>query len=130
LTAATSGRASSRCLSPTGHRWDRVPGATLLGDAVHLTAPNGEGVNLTAPNGEGVNLTAPNGEGVNLAMLDGVELGEALAAHPDAIETALTQYEQVMFSRSAEAVTEWMAGIDSAHNTAQGLIDWFTEKGQ
>ncbi|MFF9113519.1 FAD-dependent oxidoreductase [Streptomyces sp. NPDC014805] len=95
---------------PTGHRWDRVPGVTLLGDAAHLAAPNGEGANL--------------------AMLDGAELGEALAAHPDDVETALTEYEQTLFRRSAETATDEMPGIDSADNTAQGLIKIFTEKGQ
>jgi 2-polyprenyl-6-methoxyphenol hydroxylase-like FAD-dependent oxidoreductase len=59
---------------------------TLLGDAAHL-----------AP---------PNGEGANLAMLDGAELGLALAGCAGHIEDALSRYEAAMFARSAKSASD------------------------
>ncbi|SFX80261.1 hypothetical protein SAMN02787144_1006222 [Streptomyces atratus] len=77
-------------------------------------------------------VTAPNGEGANLAMLDGAELGKALATHPDDIEAALTEYEQAVFPRSAETATfegDELYELLSDENTAQNLITVPTEKG-
>jgi 2-polyprenyl-6-methoxyphenol hydroxylase-like FAD-dependent oxidoreductase len=93
---------------PNGHRWDRVPGVTLLGDAAHL-----------AP---------PGGDGANLAMFDGAELGTAIAAHHDDVEAALTAYERALFARSGSVAIEAQETLDLllGDRTPHGLIELFT----
>ncbi|MGW7260188.1 FAD-dependent oxidoreductase [Streptomyces sp. NPDC054834] len=93
---------------PTGHQWDRVPGVTLLGDAAHLSAPNGEGANL--------------------AMYDGAELGKALAKQPDDVEAALTEYEQALFPRSAAEAAEGARLHERlfGDNAPHSLVDMLT----
>ncbi len=93
---------------PADHHWDRLPGVTLLGDAAHLQPPNGEGANL--------------------AMLDGAELGTAIAAHPGDAEAALADYERAMFTRSAGIAPDGveMNRILLGDNAAENLIGIFT----
>jgi 2-polyprenyl-6-methoxyphenol hydroxylase-like FAD-dependent oxidoreductase len=97
---------------PDGHRWERVPGLTLLGDAAHVMPPSGDGANL--------------------AMFDGAELGKAVAAHPGDVETALTAYEQALFARTepfyaqAHGLLELLLGPSAPF----GFIDLFTAADQ
>jgi 2-polyprenyl-6-methoxyphenol hydroxylase-like FAD-dependent oxidoreductase len=93
---------------PVDHKWDRVPGVTLLGDAAHLMIPSGEGANL--------------------AMFDGAELGKAIAANPGDVEAAILAYEMDLFPRSASeaAEAEEVLKVCLGPNAPRSLVDFFT----
>ena len=83
---------------PFPHTWRSRPGVTLLGDAAHLMSPF-------------------SGLGANLAMLDGAELGTALAEAITAgssVDDAIARYESVMLPRGADAAEGAANGIDIA----------------
>jgi 2-polyprenyl-6-methoxyphenol hydroxylase-like FAD-dependent oxidoreductase len=92
---------------PVEHRWERVPGVTLIGDAAHLMAPSGEGANL--------------------AMYDGAELGKAIAAAAGDAEAALSTYEESLFPRSVAEAVEANRIIEACFgdNAPQSLLDFF-----
>lgn len=93
---------------PDAHSWQRVPGVTLLGDAAHLSAPNGEGANP--------------------ALYDGAELAKAIAANRDDLERALEEYEQAMFVRSRQAAAdgsqlhELLFGDNAPHSLVSAFL--------
>ncbi|PPK65628.1 NAD(P)/FAD-dependent oxidoreductase [Actinokineospora auranticolor] len=93
---------------PARHRWNRVPGVTLVGDAAHLAVPDGEGANL--------------------AMLDGAELGAAVAAHPGDVEAAITEHERAMFTRLATPVEDAVILASLfGDDVPQAMIDMFND---
>ena len=94
---------------PADHRWDRVAGVTLLGDAAHLMTPSGDGANL--------------------AMFDGAELAAAIAAHPGDVEAALHAYERDLFPRSEAKAVEAADGLRDVlfgADSPRSLVEFFT----
>lgn len=79
--------------------WPRVSGVTLLGDAAHLTTPNGEGVNS--------------------AMYDSLVLAEKIAQHCGrngdvdevGLQKAVEEYETDMFPRGKEHIEDGIGMI-------------------
>ena len=93
-------------LSPE-HRWDRMAGVTLLGDAAHLNPPDGEGANL--------------------ALYDGAELGKAIAGCAGDMESALLAYETDLFPRMASAAVEANKTFEACFGdkAPQSVLDFF-----
>ncbi|QRY44224.1 FAD-dependent monooxygenase [Mycolicibacterium boenickei] len=96
---------------PVGHRWNPVPGVTLLGDAAHLMSPF-------------------TGQGANLAMFDAAELAKKVLSEPVHIDRALQAYESELFPRSAEIAAQSARnqGRFFGDNAPRSVVDMFRDR--
>ncbi|SMQ55696.1 unnamed protein product [Zymoseptoria tritici ST99CH_3D7] len=88
--------------------WDPVPGAALVGDAAHVTVPNGEGVNN--------------------AMFDSLELAQQIIKHWSGdLEQAVAEYEKTMIPRArgsledGEMMMKTLFGPDAPESLLQAF---------
>jgi len=90
---------------PLGHTWDRVPGVMLIGDAAHLTPPDGDGANW--------------------ALYDGAQLALAIVGSPGDVEAAFTAFAEQMVPRSAASSIEGYQSFEQTfgYNAPANLRD-------
>jgi len=92
---------------PLDQYWEAQPDITLIGDAAHLMPPYA-------------------GEGVNMAMLDALQLSESLLNESFInIQSAIGNYENMMFTRFAEIGKETLDNTNWMHspNALQNMVD-------
>ncbi|KAJ5762182.1 uncharacterized protein N7511_005564 [Penicillium nucicola] len=99
-----------------GDRWRHVSGATMLGDAAHISTPNGEGVNQ--------------------AMLDALVLFDCIVAEVDggvldmlALDRAVVKYEAEMRPRARDYIQRCIEdeGLFWGEGAACRLVEMFNE---